>query len=727
MKRNFLLLLGCFTSIMAAALPKNFEKIQKNAYRGNEKACFEYAEFFRNGADGIDVNIDTAIVYYKVAAAKNKMAAAYAGELLRTQYLSGGTDKKTFDESLIDESIRYLLLYLDKNKKKDPKYELILAENYLTKSIFYSVECDDCQYKKSADSIFHIYKDDGLSIIRLAKNGNDLIRGLETRSIDSLDYALAVRFVINLEWILDYFLPDDEVNAIKYYCLYHSVDKGEAEFRVARFYKSRLKNTDKAFEHYIKSTDLGYAKAYGETARILVDKKKYREAIPYALKAVEYEDDIANNQRIANLYFNTSQNEKAFPYWKRLADLKYTAGNIRLGQAYQNGVGVEKNDSLAIVNYEIGLQDNEWPWAQCELAKLYEGQISKASQNRDKAILWYEKSAQQNYMEAKLSLAKLIRDSDPHKALMLADECIEIKDYKHDAWVLKSEIIGDSIMSSLIATNNYDELKKQRKFLACSGERDFTICKVLSDQDYFDETYDLAYAYMKGVLEYTDYLNNKQSYNIDADSIKGFNLLLKAYKLHPNDQNLRDDIAFYYTYGKYVKQNLDEARKIYNEGRIGDKYVEKYYDQWRIWQIRKGDIETIITAFELKQADALWVRSPGNLSTMPLSEAIKWLQIAASKGNKKQKGAALYELGFLYEEGRYGVKIDYAKAISSFKQSVALDNAEACYHLGWIYGNGKCGEKVNLSAAAEYYHKCYQLSGDDDAWTWYMHYLSRSL
>ncbi len=776
MKTKLFLLVTILIPLISVANPKDFDKVQLKAQTGNAKACFKLAEYYYQGTDGLEANMDSAAYYYgKAADAGNKNAIPLAGLTNRALY------KKTKDKAKLNLSIKYFSMIvsvqdIEKNISTDDysgtnnvstpspygrsafvssstsansnnnsgnatktnpnaKWEIMQAENYY-----------DQHYFNNAKILYRHNREDAISIIRLesfkpmpqpflqepTQELKNYSFGISGSSVDALDFEDVIEFAKEQQINICIFKKQWK-DAVQYHQQYSNDNQAESWTWLGNYLtatSAKAENKDSYQESkwcYENAISLGDPKAYLPLARIYYKKRDYENAIKNAKKAIEYNDARKENLIVANSYYEMNQKAEAFPYWQRLAELEYTPAYIFLGECRQNGLGCSQNDDQAIACYKIGLKETSWPWAEYNLGTLYEkkmwGDFANAvtigSDNdatshqidyQKKAIRWYEKSADKQYKPAMVALANLIQSTDKAKAIALADACLNDKECKPKAWKIKVQLIGDSLYSSLVEAKNYQELKNQRRFLALNGERDFEICKILSEQNYIDEMADLAYAYLNGSHEYRDFLDQRQQYSVEKDTITGFNLLLKAYEL--GKESLQTDIVNRYTYGRGVKQDLDKAKQIY-----GEDYPDYYFWNWRSWQIQKGDIEAVINTFSTEDEKNLYMSN---------AEALKWLQNAATKGNNKQKAEALYRLGDVYAKGRCGVTPNGPKAISYLKQSAALNYASAYYYLGWIYRTGGCDAKMNLALASDYYKKCYDLSGDQDAYYYYLHCWNRS-
>lgn len=740
MKTKLLLLVTSFIPVIAVANPKDFDKVQLKAHAGDAKACFKLADYYHHGVDGLVTNLDSAAYYYGISAnAGNKKAIPLAGLTYRELY------KKTRDKAKGDLSIKYFSMIVSVKdieklsptlygKNPNAMWEIMQAENYYDQSNY-----------NNAQILYYHNREDAISIIRLEsfkpmpqpflqEPPQDLKKytlGINGNSADTLDFRDVIEFAKKQQIDICIFKEQWE-DAVQYHQQYSNDDKAKSWTWLGNYIRDNnmdTKDNSRTKRCYEYATRLGDSNAYLPLAQIHYQKNDYSRALPIALKAVEYNDAIEENRIAAYSYYRMNQKDKAFPYWNRLKDLGFTAANICLGECYQNGLGCDKNEDLAIEHYEQGLKKNNWSWAQYNLGTLYEkkmwddfmsaitidgdqGENTSTIDYKAKAIYWYNEAVKQNVKPAMAALANLIQSTDKERAVALADACMDDKDCKPKAWKIKVQLVGDSLYSSLVAAKNYQELKNQRRFLASNGERDLEICKTLAQQNYITETVDLAYAYLNGTLEYYDFANQHHQYNVEKDTVIGFNLLLKAYELQPGNTDLKKEIVNRYTYGRGVKQDLDKAKQIF-----GANYSDYYFWNWKTWQIQKGDIDAVINTFSAEDEKELYMSN---------NEALKWLLNAATKGNNKQKADALYYLGMVYEKGRCGVEINGAKAISYFKQSANLNDSGAYYHLGWIYKTGACDVKLNLALASQYYKKCYDLSGDQDAYYNYLHCWNRS-
>jgi len=97
-----------------------------------------------------------------------------------------------------------------------------------------------------------------------------------------------------------------------------------------------------------------YSKAYPFYTRICYDLNDFDSALKYGTLACEYDgDDQVANAIVGNLLFNHFEYsqydnaEKAFPYYKRAADLGDKHCAARVGYMYCFGEGVNEDQNMA--------------------------------------------------------------------------------------------------------------------------------------------------------------------------------------------------------------------------------------------------------------------------------------------------------------------------------------------------------------------------------------------
>jgi len=213
-----------------------------------------------------------------------------------------------------------------------------------------------------------------------------------------------------------------------------------------------------------------------------------------------------------------------------------------------------------------------------------------------------------------------------------------------------------------------------------------------------DAPYELGMIYLKG------------RYGVKENIITGIKYLRQAAELKHEDGLY--ELGMIYLEGKYgVDKNSDEGIKYLRQAaefeyedaaqaliqyleQAGEKKDAKaFYELGMIYLAGKYGIvqDTDDGVYYIKQAAAL---EGENEDAM----LIKYLEQAGELEN----GYALYELGMIYLEGKYGVRQHIEKGIKYLEQAGELENEHALYELGMISLEGKYGVEKNISTGVEY-------------------------
>ena len=97
--------------------------------------------------------------------------------------------------------------------------------------------------------------------------------------------------------------------------------------------------------------------------------------------------------------------EKAFEHFQRSSELGNHAAQNRLGKAYLEGIGTQRNPSKAFHWFQKAAESG-YPPAQTSIGAAFE-KGSGIGKNEEKAVEWYKKAASQGYPPAQLALGIL--------------------------------------------------------------------------------------------------------------------------------------------------------------------------------------------------------------------------------------------------------------------------------------------------------------------------------
>lgn len=112
-------------------------------------------------------------------------------------------------------------------------------------------------------------------------------------------------------------------------------------------------------------------------------------------------------ERYYTLAISFQQNKKyksAFNYFRAAAELGHLYAQIRLGFCYFDGIGVDKNEELAVYWYEKAAKQGD-SYAQYMVGLSYDFGIG-VTENNERAVYWFTKSAEQGEEGGQFYLAK---------------------------------------------------------------------------------------------------------------------------------------------------------------------------------------------------------------------------------------------------------------------------------------------------------------------------------
>ncbi len=148
---------------------------------------------------------------------------------------------------------------------------------------------------------------------------------------------------------------------------------------------------------------LGYFNYYG-----IEMSKNGKNAFELFINASKRQNHILAQYYIGECYQNgygvTKDERLAFKYYEKVANKDFTRGQLSVGYLYENGIGIEKDFKMAFYWYEKSAKQGNQV-AQFNLAQIYENG-NGIDKSIDKAIYWYKKSAEYGYKLAEDKLMK---------------------------------------------------------------------------------------------------------------------------------------------------------------------------------------------------------------------------------------------------------------------------------------------------------------------------------
>lgn len=176
-------------------------------------------------------------------------------------------------------------------------------------------------------------------------------------------------------------------------------------------------------------------------------------------------------------------------------------------------------------------------------------------------------------------------------------------------------------------------------------------------------------------------------------------------RLHNNENiNNRYNKALLLLKGNTPKNGIKELKEIAPEcpdaaNMLGDIYRNGLY----------GEIKNIPSAIQYYKMAAAsnHIEAACSLAVLYITddnpqndkEGIKYMRLAAQGGNP----TACSNLGFIYEKGKYGERVNEKEALKWYRKGAELKDGPSEYGLGKFYENGMGGLAIDLNRAANLY------------------------
>lgn len=387
--------------------------------------------------------------------------------------------------------------------------------------------------------------------------------------------------------------------------------------------------------------------------------------------------------------------EVAF-YWYNKAMDRSSEAMFKVGEAYERGNGVRKNEEKAASFYERAAEQGNSD-GMLSLGNLLRSGRGVTTDHR-RALELYQKSAEKGNPRALLKLGKWYKDGELVKDINKALDCL----------IRASRLAWDGKGEACFEAGHCYELKS-------GGEQDLDRA-----ENFYREAYSLHSgdaAYRLGLLAWKrkEWSQAADWWKLAADA--GTNLaLVKLGICAEEGRGMRKSSseAFKY-YKKAMKHNCIEAFSraglLYEKGHMSKKNVSsakhkseaaKYYETG----VERGCITSMgllgqcyLTAFGKNQ---------------DIQRGLSLFRTAASKGDR----LSMTELGDCYRDG-IGVECDLKEACSFYKMAANLGYAEAevryaeCLYYG--YGTPKDTQRAIIfaeRAIAQDYAEGHRVKGD---------------
>ena len=393
------------------------------------------------------------------------------------------------------------------------------------------------------------------------------------------------------------------------------------------------------------------------------------------LDGTHMEPSLATNCQLAigSYYNSTYQLEKAYPFYKTVADkAKYRGGNsealFAMGYMSQFGTVGEVDMDQAIAYYQRGV--DEYHSAPCAMALA---EIYQAEEHLDMplAVKYLRLADQYGDTTALESLGRIYASNGNNdQAQQCFQQLIDRKQTsgyywmsmlydaqgnteKSNEYIFKGDKAGDRDCAEIIGTMyefGYDGMKTDAKKAA----------------KYYERSQSAKSLYRLGLL----YLNGEVGKGKKADLDKGLNYVMQSAAMGNVDAIY--SLGYCYETGAYV-DSVDHEKAVQLFQLLADNDVPAgQFKMGLYYELGDGGIE----------ADSV--------------KAIEYYQKAADQGH----GEAMCYLGDFYRLGRY-MPLDSAKAFELYSKAHETGEEIGTYYVGRSYLEG-CGVDIDTAMAIPY-------------------------
>lgn len=383
--------------------------------------------------------------------------------------------------------------------------------------------------------------------------------------------------------------------------------------------------------------------------------------------------------------------EKAAIYYRQAAELGHIKAQCCLGEMYDLGVGVKYNGEKAMYWFREAAEQGDAS-AQYLLGQRIFRQSRGSEIQHLKAVEWYQKSAEQEYIPAQKALSEMYRtgagvEQDYEKANYWFQRAYQL--------TLQSAKQGDS--------DNQYRLGNMYRYGGIGLEKDEKAAVIwyrkAAEQGNRAAQFSLGRIYAEGKGISQDYSKAVKWYE-KASAQEHIGALLCLGDMYKKGVGVEKSNLYARKYYKKAENLLIKAAEhewvpaqknlasFYMRGSIGEVDYDKAI-YWYKKAISHGDVNA------MEALGRIYRHKSNNNPEM----AVTWLQQAASQGSM----SAMYNLGSMYAIGD-GVEQSYDMAITWYRQAAAQGYFPAIERLGEMYEQG-LGTDSNIKKAVELYTK----------------------
>ena len=468
---------------------------------------------------------------------------------------------------------------------------------------------------------------------------------------------------------------------------------------------AQINNYESAVEWLRRGAELGddgsmfnLGDCYGEGKGV---EKDWHKAVEWYQKAYEIKGECAGVAalNIGSLFDNNGDYESAVEWYRRGAELGDDGAMFNLGVCYEEGKGVEENQSKAREWYRKAYEGKGECAGQaaCNIGNLFYN-----NEYYESAVEWYRRGAELGDDESMLSLGECYEEGEG-----VEEDKNEAKTWYQKVYEGRGEVAGYAarcIGNLYLQINNYESAVEWCRRGAELGD------------DYAMLNTGLFYEYGKGVEK--DWHKAVEWYQ-KAYEIKGecagkaacnIGILFgddgdyeSAVEWYQRGAELGDDISML-----ALGIGYEEGIGVEKDWRKALEWYRKVYEKNGEWKERA---EVQIEKINAENGDDFAMLSLGGRYERgdgveeDLDQAYKWYRKAYEiKGECAGKAAC--NIGILFENDG-----DYESAAEWYRRGAELGDDESMLNTGICYGTGQ-GVEEDPSKAVEWYRKAYEIKGE---------------
>jgi len=393
---------------------------------------------------------------------------------------------------------------------------------------------------------------------------------------------------------------------------------------------------------------------------------------------------------------------------QRIAEQGNANAQFTLGQKYEQGDGVPKNDQQAIKWYRKAAEQDDCD-AQFSLARLYEEGTKTIPQSYQQAITWYKKAAEQGDPEAMQRIAHVYEKMDDAQNAIYWYEQI-----RYERRITRN-------LDEATAQHHLGNLYEHGQVVAKDYAQAIHWYQKAAANKHFDSHFSLSelYATSEGVTQNTqqakEWLHKAVAVAEDGWDFRKIGDASKALHDYPNailcyekaaeenDVDSHLSLSQLYATDEGVTQNTQQAKEWLHKAVA---VAEDGWDFLKIGDASKAlhDYPNAILCYE-KAVEENYVSGHLSLSelyatgegvTQDTQQAKEWLHKAVAVA---KDGWDFYKIGDASKALQ-----DYPNAILCYQKAAEQDNASAQFNLGLIYGKGQ-GVEQDYAQAIHWYRK----------------------